>query len=756
MNSTINGAERLIEDHLKFEYGLNATIDCINAYSNNNYIAQTDTQRYIVKTYPKTHNKAHLNAQLAVLEHLHTLNLQLKTPISIPTSRGLKISELPSGSNIDDHYLVVFSFLQGKFISAIALNEEVSNRWAQAMAELDMALLDFNHYGLTTNNEWDFKNIALSIDKIQYIQNQNLKKLVDYEFQQHLHNQQEHYKSLRCSCIHNDANDQNLLYAKQGVSAIIDFGDICHSYLIAELAIAICYAMLKSNSPVDTLLTMTAAYHAILPLKSNELNVIFSLIKTRLALSITLSHEQAVIHPENTYALVSQQAAIALLYSLLAVNNNRIYQQLKNRCGMSTALKANTQHLKERKKYFSSTLSLSYKEPITLSHGAFQYLYSSDGTTYLDCINNIAHVGHSHPRLARAAYSQMIKLNTNTRYIHPAMHKAAEKLLEKFAYELDTVFFVCSGSEANELALRLAKSFTTKDNILSIEGAYHGNTEHLINISSYKHPVNFDIPDHISLAPLPLGNQETALDETLSIINNQTNRVGAFIAESILSCAGQYPLPKLYLNKIYEAIRGQGGLCIADEIQTGFGRVGDKFWAFEQHQVTPDIVTLGKPMGNGHPIAAVVTRREIANSMANSMEYFNSFGGNPVSCSLASEVLSIIDDEELQRNALTVGKIFKNELESLKSRHAWIKAIRGSGLFIGIEIQSLEKQRPASLACQQIIESMKTQGILLSQDGINRNVIKIKPPMCFNRANVNTVIECLDAVLTKLHEHKTY
>ena len=405
-----------------------------------------------------------------------------------------------------------------------------------------------------------------------------------------------------------------------------------------------------------------------------------------------------------------------------------------------------------REMYLGPSLSISYQKPLEIVRGWRQYLYDENGRAYLDVVNNVCHVGHGHPRVVKALSQQAAVLNTNTRYLHPNIVRYAERLLALFPEPLEVCYFVCSGSEANELALRLARTYTGAQDMIVVDGAYHGNTAALIEISPYKHdgPGGLGTPPHVHkvLMPDPYrgpfqgysreSGERYAQSVQDAVANIQSNgrKVAAFICESLLGCGGQIVLPDGYMEEAFGHVRAAGGVCIADEVQVGFGRVGAHFWGFETQGVVPDIVTMGKPMGNGHPLAAVVTTRAIADAFANGMEYFNTFGGNPVSCAVGTAVLDVINDESLQENARRVGGQLKQDLAGLMERHPIIGDVRGLGLFIGIElVQDRQTKRPAATEATYIVERMKDHGILLSIDGPLHNVLKLKPPIVFDEDN---------------------
>ncbi len=412
-----------------------------------------------------------------------------------------------------------------------------------------------------------------------------------------------------------------------------------------------------------------------------------------------------------------------------------------------------------RKAHLGRSLSLSYEEPLEIVRGVGVYLIDADGQKYLDTVNNVAHVGHEHPAVVEVGRQQIATINTNTRYLHKNIIQFAESLLETLPEELSVVHFVNSGSEANELALRMTKAITGQRDMLAVELGYHGNSNACVDVSSYK----FDgkggkgAPEHTHIVPLPdhfrgiyQGDNTGHLyanhiQEQIGAIISKGRSVGGFICETIISCGGQIELPQGYLDRAYSSVREAGGLCIADEVQVGCGRVGSHFWGFQMHDVIPDIVTIGKPIGNGHPLAAVVCTTAVADAFADGMEYFNTFGGNPVSCVIGSKVLQVIKEEKLQENALAVGGFLKNELLKLQVEFPVIGEVRGQGLFLGFELNKPDKQALPEQA-NYLVNRMRMKGVLMSTDGMDQNVIKIKPPLVFSRLNAEELVSMLRLV----------
>jgi 4-aminobutyrate aminotransferase-like enzyme len=409
--------------------------------------------------------------------------------------------------------------------------------------------------------------------------------------------------------------------------------------------------------------------------------------------------------------------------------------------------------LRLRAEHLGKALSIGHGKPLHISHGSMQYLYATDGTRYLDLVNNVCHVGHSNPRVVEAGQRQMALLNTNTRYVYDGLTEYLTRLAATLPEPLSVGFLVNSGSEANELAVRIARAHTNAYDMVVVEGAYHGHTGMLIDLSPYKFrgPGGKGEPEPwVHVVPIPdtyRGGERDHAAEFDEIVRS-AGPIAGFLVESMLSCAGQIPLPAGYLAAAFEHIRAAGGVCIADEVQVGFGRVGTHMWAFEEHGVIPDVVVLGKPMGNGHPMAAVFTTPEIAASFEE-MEFFSTFGGNPVSCAIGMAVLDVIEEDGLMQRAEALGERFMAGLRDLQSKHPIIGDVRGRGLFLGFEmVRDRDTLEAAAEEAQALVGEMRERGVLLSTDGPLHNVIKIKPPMVLNEADIDLTIDLLDEVLS--------
>ncbi len=721
-------------------------------YSNKKYVLETaSSTKHILKIFPDQEEWVLANEESRILNSIGS-KLSFQVPLNITTIQG-DLFFL-----IENNHAKLLSYIEGDFIASVPHSEKLLYSLGKKIGELTLALKDIQSPIMASRRLfWDIQNATMSTHKVELIKEPERKKIIQYYLDRFTQFVLPIQHTLRHSIIHGDLNDYNILVKDGEVAGLLDFGDATFTPTVNDLAIAMTYMMLGKKNPFEEVLPLLKGYHSIHPLTQQEAELLPDLITTRLCISLCNSAEKKQLGQDNEYVLVSEKPGWELLEKWTTTNPLKI----KNAFLAATNFKNNTQSdyetiLTKRKKVTGKSLGLSYNEPIQMTSALFQYMFDETGNTYLDAYNNIAHVGHSHPLISQAISNQVRYLNTNTRYLYDSFIEYSEKLLAHFPSKLSKVFFVNSGSEANDLAIRMARTFTNRKKVAVLENGYHGNTSIGIEISSYK----FDrkggngASENIIKLQLPnsFNSKHTSgklyADEAIEQLSQLKEKPSSFIAEPISGCGGQVPLASDYLKTLYAYLNKENIVTISDEVQTGFGRLGEWFWGFEMHGVVPDIVVLGKPMGNGHPIAAVVTTKEIADAFANGMEFFSSFGGNPVSCKVASVVLDIIESENLQAHAHTTGNYFKESLLQLKNKYKCIGDVRGAGLFLGIEFLTHEN-KPDTATAKFVKDELKRNYILSGTDGPFDNVIKIKPPLCFSGDNVDQFVNVLESILKK-------
>ncbi len=424
--------------------------------------------------------------------------------------------------------------------------------------------------------------------------------------------------------------------------------------------------------------------------------------------------------------------------------------------------------LQRRRSAMGPAYTLFYDEPVHLVRGEGVWLWDSGGRRYLDCYNNVASVGHCHPHVVKALNAQSSKLNTHTRYLHENVVRYAERLGATLPGDLSVCMFVCTGTEANDLAFRIARTVTGYDGAIVMENAYHGNSLVVTELSTEEYPAS-DRPDYLLAVEPPnpfrgtwkygepdLGTRYAALvKEGIEELGERGFRPAMFLCDSIFDSNGALTAPTGYFEQVYGDIREAGGLCVADEVQSGLCRLGDHMWGFEDSGVVPDIVTMGKPIGDGHPLAAVVTTPAIAEKFASKFSYFNTFGGNPVSAAVGLAVLDVIEQENILQNVHETGAYLGEALHALKTRSDLIGDVRGKGLFYGLEIvRNPDTHEPGKEEAEQIREYLRRNGVLAGKTGPLGNVVKIRPPMVFTKSNTDLLIGALQQALTAVNSQE--
>ena len=731
---------------VKKRYGINPDlIQKFRGYDNDNYYVRADNQKFVLKIYEDLALEPILLAENELL-----LFLQKKNSSYYPKPILFKEGGFLKQINYNGKTILIrmLSYLDGYFLGESKPTKEVISSLGSFLASLNLLLQDWNNSEIKARNwEWKIESIELIKNRVNFISSPSNRNKVLYFIKQYEENVIQFYGKLRKSIIHNDANEWNILVEENQIIGLIDFGDISYSHLVNEIGIAMTYIAYDKEDVLHWAGLLLESYNKVLPLNEDEVESLYYVIALRLCMSVSNSAYAKLNQPENNYVSESENNAWSMLDKLIFIGPIAARNYFRKVTGFSPRKeKKEIEYIDHREKYLSKVLSLSYKAPLVMKQSAFQYMYDVYGNVFLDAYNNIPHVGHSHPLVVEAGQKQMARLNTNTRYLYSIISDYAEHLLSYFHPKLNKIFFVNSGSEATDLAIRMARAHTKNKKIVVMEEGYHGHTQTGIEISDYKFNDSKGMgqASHIIKLPLPEATSSSIVDSELKKIKKclLTTKIfpAAFISEIILGCAGQVPLPKKYLETIYPIIRSLGGVCIVDEVQTGFGRIGSHFWAFESHDIVPDMVIIGKPMGNGHPMGALITTDSIAKSFEQGVEFFSSFGGNPVSCAIGKAVLEVIEQEELKKRAFEVGNYYKKQLIDLKNQYSSIKDVRGSGLFLGIELVN-SNGKPDSDMADLIKNKLRDRNVLIGTDGKYSNVLKTKPPLCFSKENADEVVQ---------------
>ncbi len=751
---------------LRQEYGLSASMSQVGGENENYEVTDHTGARFFLKIVDDQCRDA-IELEYCTVEAAHAACPELALPRFIKTRAGLIAATVPAKPEARLRLARLVEYVDGASWSASkSVSTEQRRDFGRQIARLALALTKFEMPTAGRTHQWDLTRAGQHRSRVGLINDHKRRRLAADAFILWSACAEPFLNDMPHSVIHDDLNDDNVRVANQRLSGLLDFGDCLYNPTICDLAIALAYLLLDEERPLEKGAEIVAGYNEVRLLSEGELELLFPLMCGRLATSVVISAGRRQIDPHREAWFVSEDRAWRALEHYIQIAPAEAARRLAS--GTATRIFVEGGTVREilaakRREHFSSALRLSYDEPARFVRGRAQYLFDEFGLPYLDLYNNVCHVGHCHPRVVEAAHRQMSRLNTNTRYLYDGLCEYAERLCATLPPALRHCFFVNSGSEANELAIRLARTHTGRTDFLVVENAYHGHTNTLIDVSPYKLMGRGGAgrPAHwVHVVPIPDGyrgaykGSERAVgvaygDEVGHTTRLLTTPPAAFIAETLLSCGGQIIPPEGYFETAFAHVRQAGGVCILDEIQVGFGRVGTHFWAFEQQGVIPDILVLGKSIGNGHPMAAVVTTREIAESFAGTgMEFFSTFGGNPVSCAVGLAVLDVIRDEGLQAHAADIGTYFLDGLNELRNRHPIIGDVRGKGLFLGIElVRDRDTLLPATTEARLLVNALRRRRILVGTDGPFDTVIKIKPPMVVSRDDASMAIQYIDEIL---------
>ena len=734
-------------------------------------------ERYLIKVHSRNEPDAVLALQNEALTHLSAMQLDFATPAVIKSASGDSVVAIESSKSADR--VRCLTYIDGQLLAErTPISRELLHSAGSTIAALDQSLASFNHPAASRPDmDWDLRNAQRISGYVHLMPNPAIRRLADYFFLQFETTVLPELNRLPLQICHNDGHRYSLLtdHAEQcsRIAGVIDFGDICLTHAVCHLAVCISDLIVGQDDLVAGAADIVAGYHQVRALSRDEISLIYHLVGTRLAIYAAMAGRALREDPTNAHPQAKLEDVGKLLRRLSATSPVAWRNALLAACQLAepaTQMEAHCDALvDQRHRFFSPSLYTHYAQPIVLEQSAFQYFYDQSGATYLDCVNNVCQWGHCHPSIVRAAQKQMATLNTNSRYVYEQMAAFAERLTDTMPNGLDTVFFVNSGSEANDLAARLARAYTGNNDFVVVDRAYHGNSSLSTDLSPNRidRPGRPGLPNYVRKTECPDLYRGRFRDDDPNAAQHYINDLGAviddmvaaerspaaFFAESLIGTGGQIVFPENYLASVYSKVRAAGGVCVADEVQVGFGRTGDHVWCFQSQGVTPDIVTMGKPIANGHPMAAVVTRREIAEAFDNGITYFNTFGGNPVSCAIGLACLNVLEQENLMANTKAMSSLLLKGLDELQSRHSLIGDIRGLGLYIGVELVTDRLARtPATSAAKLIVELMKTKGILVNTNGYDSNVIKIKPPMIIDAADIDQLLSAFESALCEVEE----
>jgi 4-aminobutyrate aminotransferase-like enzyme/Ser/Thr protein kinase RdoA (MazF antagonist) len=730
-------------------------------------IVQTDGRGWVLKISNPAEDRGVVEMEVAAAERIAEVDPSLPVPRARPALDGGPIARVDLDGR--SHLVRLLPLLPGRNARPEELEPASVQQIGQVVARIGHALRAFFHPAAGRVILWDQQRLPLLFEHAMLVEPGPRRELLERVIDRFSERVLPMLPRLRSQVIHNDVTLDNLLIDQEGnVTGIIDFGDMAHTALVLDVPATLQSLVREREDIFVVAAPFLRGYTSILPLEEIEAELLGDLLAGRMAQTVLISAFRTRRYPANTYIHGWAEPAWVLLDQLRAVGldeaNRRLARMARrppegNRTG---GWPSDDELLARRQRVLGTALEpLSYRRPLHLVRGDGTWLEDAEGRRYLDAYNNVPVVGHSHPRVVEAIARQAATLNTNTRYLHAHVVELAERLTASMPDGLDTVMFVNSGSEANDLAWRLATTFTDGDAGLVTDWAYHGVTSVIADLSSSEWP-NGEQPASVeTFAPPGTYRGPYASGDATAVARDQVGRAVARLAErgrrpaalyldSLFTSDGIFVPSPAAVQEMVATARSAGALYVADEVQCGHGRTGDDMWGFRAWNVTPDIVTLGKPMGNGHPVAAVITRAEIVEGFAAVTTFFSTFGGNPVACAAALAVLDVLDEERLISQAAEIGARLRPLLGQLAQRHAAIGDVRGRGLMAGVELVRPADGSPAPDLAQRVKDEMRERGVLIGTTGREGNVLKIRPPLCIAAEEGELIVGRLDEALTAL------
>ncbi len=748
-----------VRDVLAEHYGLTAGLVPLAGERDQNVkVTTADDRLFVLKISGKEQDRERVDFEAKALAHLSEVAADLGLP-AIRESRAGNLYVQHRFSNGDRHLIRLVTFLKGvPLLSAAPRDRGVLFEMGRLQGRVCRALASFFHPAARSTMPWDG-----SSDRIF---DPSMLRLLDPATREHLapHLDRLRTQALpalrrqRAQVIHNDVHTGNVLLDEAGrVSGLIDFGDSLHAPLLQDLAVsASSVAEFHPEEPEGAVDALVRGFSASFPLLEEERALLLDAAILRSLLCVQLGQlkaESEGVRPEQDQVLAASKEGLLALLSWQEGQGKAVGHSRPH--AASRADREGKRDLKTRRsRVLSPTYELFYDEPLEIVRGAGTLLYDAEGREYLDCYNNVPSVGHGHPHVVEALSRQAERLNTHTRYLHDAILTYGERLTATLPPELEMCVLVCTGSEANDLAFSIARAVTGRQGVAVWEGCYHGNSARTGEISLYATPRSA-YPPYVAALPLPdpyrASDGTGRAREAIEAIARSSHGLAMMMVDLTFDSAGIFTAPDGYLPDLVDLVRGLGGLVVVDEVQSGLCRLGDNMWAFQDSGVVPDIVTMGKPMGNGHPLGVVVAKRWIMEAFARDNHYFNTFGGNPVSATAGAAVLDVVENEALLQRVGQVGRHLEAGLVALQDRHEVVGDVRGKGLFLGVDLVSDRGTRaPAPEATNRVVNSMRRHGVLVSTCGVYGNVIKIRPPLVFSEANADRLLEVLDLSLGDL------
>jgi 4-aminobutyrate aminotransferase-like enzyme/Ser/Thr protein kinase RdoA (MazF antagonist) len=724
-------------------FGLDGTVHLLDSERDQNALVEIGGGRFTIKVANTAEAAGTLDFESAALSHVAAVDPDLPVPRVIPTLDGGQTGRV----DVDGarHQVRALTYLTGMPVPAGPIPADMASTIGATLGRLQRALRGFFHPAAGRRLLWDARRAGELVSWVDSLADPETRALAGHVLAVKAAATLPKLMALPSQVVHNDFHRDNLLTDPADptrLSGILDFGDSLHAPRIQDLAVAAMYAALEHPDPGSAVAAVIDGYCRVAEIEPGELEILPDLVSIRLAQSLTIAAHRAALHPENVDYIHSDspeiEAALHLWESLPAEG---VRAALESAAAMPPGPMPTAGVAARRNRFLWSGLGLSYQEPLHLVEGQGVWLRDAEGRRYLHAYNNVPQVGHANHRVVRAASQQASRLNTNTRYLTDPVVRLAEQLADRLPGPLEVCLFVNSGSEANDLAWRIARTVTGEAGAIVTKHAYHGFTGDIYALSPEERPPE-EAPEWVATMAAP-GSTGPGVDDALEQLRKAGHSPAGLWVDATFSSDGIYAPPTGFLSSVARAVREQGGLFIADEVQGGLGRVGLDYWAFAVDELAPDIVTLGKPLGNGFPIGAVVTTREIADRFAGLGYFFSTFGGNPVAAAAASTVLHLTDELGLPERAEEVGAALLRGMGEALDRAPGGVRLRGRGAFIGAEMADAG-------TATALVEGLRGAGVLVGLTGPLDSVVKIRPPLVFDAEHAERLLEATAAVASEI------
>jgi 4-aminobutyrate aminotransferase-like enzyme/Ser/Thr protein kinase RdoA (MazF antagonist) len=754
--------EAQVERIARDTYGLLVTVRSLPGERDRNFHLHTaDRRDFVLKILDFNSSPEATDCQLRVLEHLAEQDPSLPVPRLLPTVLGGEIGTVAGREG--SYATCLMGYLPGELLASRAPDAPLLENLGETLARLDLALRGFFHPALGQRIAWDVRRLPELVEHAAYIDSPGLRRSVQNAAAA-LKERLPALRSLRSQAIHGDCHAHNVLVeaTSRAVSGILDFGDMVHAPRVLEPAVAMSELLAEERVSLEILPVLLAGYSRRTPLEPAELELLYDLILARHSATL-LVHAWRTRHDAEGARVL--EGSIAQTARSLARLEEAGREALTERWARAVRDGEEPAHepvpLTRRHRFLGAGAELFYERPLHIVRGSGVWLYDAQGLAYLDVYNNVPHVGHAHPAIVAAIQKQTALLATHTRYLHARILEYAERLTATLPAHLDACMFVNSGSEANDVAWRLAKFATERNGGLVMEHAYHGITDAVASLTpSTGQPRDARVVTLASpppgltreddLQPAALEAAQADVDRAVAVLAERGHAPAAFFIDTAITSSGIFDPPPAWGAAISARLRDAGALIVADEVQYGLGRSGSHLWGFERRGLEPDIVTLGKPVANGYPMGVVVARRGLIEAFQKKFGFFSTFGGNAVAAAAALAVLEVLEGESLMGNAADTGSYLRDRLTALASRHACLGAVRGTGLLLGLEVKE-SGVGAGRLGAKRIINRLAAEArVLIGYEGPDASVLKLRPPMPFRREHADRLAEAIDAAAATL------